>query len=74
MATVHHPAFPEVTQEVDGDRLAAHLKQGWVLIPDTTPEPAPEPAQEPVPVVEHLDPEPDPGIPERAPRRRRNRG
>jgi hypothetical protein len=44
MATVRHPAFPKVTREVEGERLAAHLAQGWVLV-----EPAPEPEPEPEP-------------------------
>lgn len=54
MATVRHPAFPKVTQEVEGERLAAHLAQGWVLV-----EPAPEPAPEPEP-----EPEPEPDVAE----------
>jgi hypothetical protein len=52
MATVHHPAFPEITHEVHGAKLDEHLRCGWILIPgeeeprdvesdddDNTPEP-----------------------------------
>lgn len=77
MATVHHPAFPEIAHEVYGEKLDEHLRCGWILIPDTAD---PEPVQDVVPVVEHVepagDPAPDPqfehpALTERATRRRR---
>lgn len=63
MSTVHHPAFPEVTADVAGDKLDEHLEQGWVLLPDEDFVEVVPPgaftatlADEPVASVQHIAP------------------